>query len=221
MGELVDFASQLHTSTKRDYVARVVEHDKAECAAIAKQWGYDYWDGERQYGYGGYSYDGRWLPVAQNIARHYDIKPGDKVLDVGCGKAYLLYELTQAVPGIEVAGIDISEYGIKDSKEEVRPFLKVGTADKLPWPDNTFDFVNSFTTLHNLPVNELKNAVQEIQRVSKTKAHILVESYQNEAQKANLLYWQLTCASFYSVDEWRWLYDEWGYTGDYSFIYFD
>src|ERR1700756_2361374 len=116
----VDFLTPLHTSTKRDYVGRVVESPKAEAAAVAKQWGRDYWDGDRRFGYGGYRYDGRWRPVAEAMARHYNLQAGQRVLDVGCGKAFLLYELTQVVPGIEVAGVDISKYGIENAKEEVK-----------------------------------------------------------------------------------------------------
>ena len=212
----VDFVMKLHQSTKRDYVARVVENDKAECAIVAKQYGKDYWDGDRKYVYGGYHYDGRWLSVAQEMAKHYQLKPGDKILDVGCGKGYLLYEFTQAVPGVEVAGIDISQYAIDDSKEEVKPFLKVGTASSLPFEDNSFDFVVSLGTLHNLPIYDLRKALQEIERVGKGQKHVMVESYRNEREMANLLYWQLTCKSFYSTDEWEWVMKDNGYTGDYS-----
>jgi SAM-dependent methyltransferase len=222
LGEYVDFVQSLHSSTKRDYVARVVETDKAEVAPIAKQWGADYWDGDRKYGYGGYSYDGRWLPIAEAMAKHYGLKAGDRILDVGCGKGYLLYEFTQAVPGIEVAGLDISEYGIANAKEEVKPFLKVGTATDLPWEDNTFDYVVSLGALHNLPIMDLKTGVQEIERVGNSaREHIMVESWRNEREKMNLLYWQLTCESFHSVESWEALYNEWGYTGDFSFIFFE
>lgn len=218
----INFLEKYQSSTKRDYVARVVEHDKAECATIAKQWGELYWDGPRQYGYGGYKYDGRWLPIAQEIARHYGLKPGDKILDVGCGKAFLLYEFTRAVPGVEIAGLDISAYGVEHAKEEARPFLKVGNCTKLPWPDNTFDFVYSINTFHNLKIFELEQAVKEVQRVGKgDKKWICVESYRNESEKANLLYWQLTCMSFHATDEWKWLYEQWGYTGDCGFIFFE
>jgi protein-L-isoaspartate(D-aspartate) O-methyltransferase len=199
----------------------VTSHDKAECATIAKQWGYDYWDGERQYGYGGYSYDGRWLPIAKDIAQRYDLKAGDRILDIGCGKAFLLYEFTQAVPGIEVAGIDISEYGVEHAKEEVRPNLSVGVASDLPWDDDSFDFVYSINTFHNLDVFGLKRAVQEMERVGKDRKWLCVESYRNESEKANLLYWQLTCGSFYNTEEWVWLMNEWGYTGDCGFIFFE
>ncbi len=218
----VDFLMELHKSTSRDYVQRVVDFDKAECSEVAIQYGKDYWDGERQYGYGGYKYDGRQRATAEKLAAHYGIKPGDKILDVGCGKGYLLYEFTQVVPGVEVAGLDISTYAIENSKEEVRPFLKQGNAVSLPFDDDSFDFIITITTLHNLYNYELQEAVREIERVGKgKKKHIIVESYRNEKEKANLLYWQLTCRSFYTPKEWEWVMDQNGYTGDYSYIVFE
>jgi len=217
----IDFLAKYNAATKRDYVARVVEYDKAECATVAKRWGVDYWDGPRQYGYGGYRYDGRWLPFAQELVDHYGLKPGDRILDVGCGKAFLLYEFTRALPGVEVAGLDISGYGLAHAKDEVRPFLKEGNCTKLPYPDHSFDFVFSINTFHNLKVHDLQAAVQEVERVGKDKKWICVESYRDEREKANLLYWQLTCMSFYMPDEWAWLYREWGYAGDCGFIYFE
>src|SRR5665213_401300 len=119
----VNFLEKYQKSTKRDYIERVVSHDKAECAIKAKEWGYDYWDGQRQFGYGGYHYDGRWNAIAKDIAQHYNLKPGDKILDIGCGKAFLLYELSQVVPGTEVKGLDISKYGIENAKPEVKEQL--------------------------------------------------------------------------------------------------
>ena len=218
----IDFIMKLHNSSKRDYVQRVVDYDKAECATVAIQYGADYWDGDRKYGFGGYKYDGRWLPIAQAMAEHYRIKPGDRILDVGCGKGFLLYEFTQAVPGVEVVGLDISEYAIENSKEEVKPFIHHGNAISLPFEDHSFDFIISITTLHNLYNYELKQAVQEIQRVGKgAKKHIIIESYRNESEKVNLLYWQLTCQSFYSPEEWEWFMKDSGYTGDFSCIYFE
>lgn len=217
----VDFFMKLHQSTERDYIGRVTAHDKAACSEVAIKYGKDYWDGDRKYGYGGYYYDGRHRPIAEDLAKHYGLKPGDKILDVGCGKGYLLYEFTQVVPGVTVAGIDISEYAIENSKEEIRPFLQVGNAVSLPFQDNYFDFVVSVTTLHNLHIFELKQALTEIQRVGKgNNKHIMVESYRNEREKVNLLYWQLTCRSFYTPQEWEWFMNECGYTGDYSYIVF-
>lgn len=221
MGRELDFITHLHKSSKRDYVARVTGSDKAECAKVALQWGKDYWDGDRIYGYGGYRYDGRWRPVAEAIATHYGLKTGTRVLDVGCGKGFLLYELTQAVPGLEVAGLDISRYGIENAKEEMRTHLGVGNAVELPYEDKSFDLVLSLNTLHNLFSYELDRAVREIERVSRRDKYVVVESYRNEREKVNLLYWQITCRSFYTPEEWKWFYDRCGYTGDYGFIYFE
>lgn len=217
----VDFLAKLQSSTKRNYLERVVQHDKAECAAVAIQYGKEYWDGDRKYGYGGYRYDGRWRTVAEDMARHYGLMEGARILDVGCGKGYLLYEFMQLIPRARIRGIDISEYAIENAKEEVKPFLQVGNAISLPYEDNTFDFVVSITTLHNLYNYEVRQALQEIERVGKEKKHVVVESYRNEREKANLLYWQLTCRSFYTPLEWEWFMNESGYTGDFSYIVFE
>jgi len=219
--EYIDFLSPLHKSTARDYLARVTEHDKAACAAVAKQFGRDYWDGDRRYGYGGYTYDGRWAPIAEALIQHYDLRDGCRVLDVGCGKAHLLYELQAAVPGIEVRGLDISAYALEHAKAEVRPFLEEGDARALPYDDKSFDLVISITTLHNLYIDGLASAVAEIERVKRGGSYIVVESYRNEEEKANLLYWQLTCECFFTPEEWVWLFRHFGYSGDYSFIYFE
>lgn len=217
----IDFISPLHKRTSRDYLGRVNEFPKAEAAKIAKQWGKDYWDGDRKLGYGGMRYDGRWRVVAENMAKHYGLKAGHRILDVGCGKAFLLYEFTQAVPGIQVCGLDISEYGIANAKEEVRPFLQVGNANHLPFPDKSFDLVFTLNTLHNLHCYDLDKALREIERVGKKNKYVVVESYRNEEEKANLLYWQLTCESFCTPEEWEWWFKQTGYTGDFSFIFFE
>ncbi|PTY04048.1 SAM-dependent methyltransferase [Verrucomicrobia bacterium LW23] len=217
----IDFVTPVHTKTTRDYLARVNGRPKAEVAQLAKQWGYDYWDGSRETGYGGMRYDGRWKAVAERLAKHYDLKAGQRVLDIGCGKGYLLYDLTQAVPGLEVAGLDISGYAIEHAKEEVKPFLHQGHAKELPFADKSFDLVISLNTLHNLYNYELDPALREMQRVTKTNAYLVVESYRNESEKANLLYWQFTCEAFCTPAEWEWWFKQTGYTGDYSFIYFE
>jgi SAM-dependent methyltransferase len=217
----VDFVSAVHRRTKRDYLARVNEFPKAEAAKIARQFGRDYWDGDRRVGYGGMRYDGRWRAVADAMVRHYGLESGCRILDVGCGKGFLLYDLTQALPGVEVAGLDISEYAIAEAKEEVRPFLQVGHANSLPFPDRSFDLVISITTLHNLECFDLDRALREIERVSRRHKYVVVESYRNEEEKANLLYWQLTCESFHRPEGWEWWFQRTGYTGDWSFIYFE
>jgi len=218
---LIDFLSPLHKATSRDYIARVTEFPKAEAARLAKRWDRDYWDGDRKTGYGGMRYDGRWRQVADAMVSHYGLAAGDRVLDVGCGKGFLLYDLTQACPGLDVTGLDISCYAIANAKEEIRDRLVEGTAARLPFADQSFDLVISITTLHNLHCYDLNTALQEIERVGRKHKYICVESYRNEEEKANLLYWQLTCEMFCTPQEWEWWFAQTGYTGDYSFIYFE
>ena len=217
----IDFITQVHKSTARDYVGRVTAHDKAECAEAALRWGQDYWDGARHHGYGGYRYDGRWRPVAQAMVDHYRLPSDARILDVGCGKGFLLYEFTQVLPRARVAGLDVSSYALANSKEEIRAHLVHGTAEKLPWDDHSFDFVVSINTLHNLYNFQLSLALQEIERVGKQAKHITVESYRTEREKVNLLYWQLTCRAFHSTREWEWLFQQTGYTGDWGYIFFE
>ena len=217
----IDFLSCLHKSTSRDYLERVARGDKAHCAEVAKQFGEAYWDGDRKYGYGGYRYDGRWAPVANTMLEHYGLKAGNRVLDVGCGKAHLLYEMHSTLPGLEVRGLDVSDYALTHAKEEVRQFLDQGDARELPYPDDSFDLVISLTTLHNLAIDGLEQALREIERVKRGNSYIVVESYLTEEEKANLLNWQLTCECFFTPAEWEWLFERFGYTGDYSFIYFE
>lgn len=217
----LDVISLVHKQTQRDYLGRVNEYPKAEAATLAKRFDFDYWDGDRKVGYGGMRYDGRWRKIADKLASHYGLKAGDRILDVGCGKAFLLYDFTQAVPGVEVAGLDISSYAIAHAKEEVKPFLTVGGAHELPYPDQSFDLVVSINTLHNLPCYELDQALREIERVGRKHKFICMESYRNEAEKANLLYWQLTCEAFNTPEEWAWWFKQTGYTGDHDFIYFE
>ncbi len=217
----VDFMSVLHKATKRDYIARVLERPKAEVAKIAKKFDKDYWDGDRSTGYGGYNYDGRWAKVAKAMADHYQLKAGDRILDVGCGKGFLMYDFTQVVPGVEVAGIDISQYAIEHAKPEVKPFCRVANANKLPFPDKSFDLVVSINTIHNLYCFDAYEALKEMQRVGRKNKYLCVESYRNEEEKVNLLYWQFTCEMFCTPQEWDWWFKMTGYTGDYSFIYFE
>jgi ubiquinone/menaquinone biosynthesis C-methylase UbiE len=220
----LDFMSEAHNSSKRDYLQRVNDKDfpKYKAAELAKKWGFDYWDGDRRINYGGYKYiEGRWEKIARKIINHYKLKPGDKVLDIGCGKGFLLYDILKLQPAIEVYGIDISQYAISNCKTEIKDNLTLGSASKLPYENNFFDLVISINTLHNLYTYELELALQEIERVGKKNKYICVESYKTETQKMNLLYWQVTCESFYTPTEWLWWFKKSKYSGDFSFIYFN
>jgi ubiquinone/menaquinone biosynthesis C-methylase UbiE len=216
-----EFVSLVHKSTKRDYLARVTERDKAEVSELALKWGYDYWDGSRQTGYGGYKYDGRWRKVADAMVAAYGIKPGMRILDVGAGKGFLLHDLAESVPGVEVHGLDISSYAIEHGMESLKGKVVEGTAAKLPFPDKHFDLVISINTLHNLYVYDLFAALKEIERVGKGAKYLCVEAYRTEREKMNLMYWQLTCRAFHTPEEWEWIFGQTGYTGDHEFIYFE
>lgn len=221
MSKLLNLVTPLHTMTKRNYLDRMID-DKVHCMMKAKEYEFDYWDGDRRYGYGGYKYiDNRWSKVAQQLIELYNLKSDAKILDVGCGKAFLLYELKQLLPDAEIVGFDISKHGLTDAKEEIRDNLILYRAqDRYPWGDNHFDLVMSLGCLHNLRIFELETAVNEIERVGKNK-YIMLESYRNEQELFNLQCWALTCESFFDTAEWIWLYNHFGYTGDYEFIYFE
>lgn len=220
MNKLLNIITPLHKKTQRDYLARMAD-DKVNCMKIAKLYGKDYWDGDRKYGYGGYRYDGRWEAVARQLIGYYKLKSNAKILDVGCGKGFLLYELKKILPAVNITGFDISQYAIDNAKEEIRPSLFTHRAeDTYPFKDKEFDLVISITTLHNLALFSLKPALQEIELVGKNK-YIVVESYRNEDELFNLQCWALTCESFFSAEEWVWLFNDFGYSGDYEFIYFD
>ena len=220
MGKLLNIVTPLHKSTRRDYLARMVD-DKVNCMKIAKQYDKDYWDGDRRYGYGGYNYmPGRWKPIAEELISIYNLKSGSKMLDIGCGKAYLLYEMKLLIPDLDITGVDSSDYGLENAKEEIKPFIHKHKAEvKLPYKDKEFDLVISLGTFHNLRLLELKIALSEMERVGK-KGYLMLESYRNERELFNLQCWALTCESFFDEKEWVWIYNEFGYTGDYEFIFF-
>ena len=216
----IDFISQIHRSTKRDYLARVLEYDKAEAAEIARHFDREYFDGDRKFGYGGYRYDGRWRPFARTLADHYGLTPGGHVLDIGCGKGFLLHDFRIEVPGVEIAGVDVSTYAIENAMEDVRPFVRVADATTLPYPDKSFDLVVSVNTLHNLRLPELARALKEMERVGRGGKYIVVDGYRTEREKVNLMYWQLTCESLMAPEAWQWVFDQVGYTGDFACVFF-
>lgn len=221
MGKIVNFVTPLHQATQRDYVARMND-EKVKCMKKAKEYEYDYWDGDRRYGYGGYKFiPGRWKPVAEKLINEYSLTNQSKILDVGCGKAFLLKELKLLLPELDVVGIDISEHGLNNAPLELRDSLMRQKAqDKYPFKDNEFDLVISLGCLHNLQIFDLQKALSEIERVGKN-GYVMLESYRNEEELFNLQCWALTCESFFDMDEWIWIYKHFGYSGDYEFIYFE
>ena len=220
MPRLLNIVNQLHRRTARDYVGRMAD-DKVHCSAVARRFDRDYWDGDRRYGYGGYKYDGRWAVVAKQLVEAYGLKDGAKILDVGCGRGFLLHEFTRLLPNCTIAGFDVSEYAIDTAKDEVRDKLFIHRAqDALPFADREFDLVISLNALHNLPPQELVAALKEMERVGKNK-YLVVESFKDAEELFNLQCWALTCESFFRPETWSWIYDLAGYTGDYEYIYFE
>lgn len=221
MGEMLELVTPLHQSTSRDYLARMVD-SKVEAMMVAKEYGKDYWDGDRRYGYGGYTYlAGRWKPVAEALIDRYDLSNASSILDVGCGKAYLLYELQLLLPEARLVGFDVSQHGLQSRHPELKADLFEHKAqDPYPFSDGEFDLVISLATLHNLQLFDLESALMEIERVGK-RAYVMAESYRSELEMFNLECWALTAESLLDLQEWLWFFDKVGYSGDYEFIYFE
>lgn len=187
----------------------------AEVIAKSREYGFDYFDGSRDYGYGGYRYDGRWVPIAEDIVNHFDLKAGDRVLDVGCAKGFLVKDLLKVCPGLDVFGLDISEYGLMNCEPEVVGRLHYGSADKLPFPNNSFSAVLAINTIHNLEREGVIRALQEIERLAPGRGFVQVDSYRTPAEKELFESWVLTAKYHDYPDAWIRTFNEAGYTGDY------
>ena len=207
---LLDTYPNLNRDVEARFALITEEHKR-----IAKQFGKDFFDGDRLVGYGGYKYDGRWLKVAEKFRDHCGLTGESSVLDVGCAKGFMLHDFMKVIPGIRVAGVDISEYAIANAMEDVKPYVCVANASDLPFENKSFDLVISITTIHNLPLNECKRAIREVQRVSNKHAFITLDSWRNEIERDRMEKWNLTALTYMHIDAWKKLFDEVGYTGDY------
>lgn len=203
-----------HPKTFRDYDKRAKEKTP-EIIRLAKQFGKDFFDGDRKCGYGGYVYDGRWRSVVKRMKDFYRLADNAAILDVGCGKGFMLHDFKELMPNSTIAGIDISAYAIENAMPSVKPFLKVASAENLPFPGKSFDLVVSINSIHNLPPERLKAALKEIQRVCRGDSYITVDAWRNEKERENLFKWVLTAETMMHVDDWKKLFLETGYTGDY------
>lgn len=209
----IDLLAKLPRS-RRNVTARATAKSP-ELVAIAKQYGAEYFDGPREYGYGGYRYDGRWIPVARDIVDHFRLRPGQRILDIGCAKGFLVKDLMQVCPGLEAFGLDISDYALMHCEPEVVGRLHLGRCDHLPFPDGSFDTVVSINTIHNCDRAGVIRTLREIERVARGRAFVQVDSYRTEAQRHLFLDWVLTAEFHGYPDEWRAVFAEAGYTGDY------
>jgi ubiquinone/menaquinone biosynthesis C-methylase UbiE len=221
MSKLKKIITTLHTSTKRNFISRMND-EKIKCMKKANKFGYEYWDGNRRFGYGGYKYmPGRWSLAAKKIIKTYNLKSNSKILDVGCGKGFLLKEIKNILPNIYIRGFDISKYALKKAHTDIKKTLFYHDArKKFPFKKKYFDLVISINTLHNLNIGDLSLALKECERVSRKK-YIAVESYRNEEELFNLQCWALTCKSFLSTVEWKWIFRNSNYKGYFEFIYFN
>ena len=214
MGNEVNLLAD-YPRTKRDITGRT-EAKTEEDRRIARQFGKDFFDGDRRHGYGGFSYHPRfWQPVIPAFQKQYQLTSESSILDVGCAKGFMLYDFSQAIPGIKVQGIDISTYAIENAMESMRPFVKAADAQNLPYPDKSFDLVISINTIHNLEKPQLAKALLEIQRVSKGACFITLDSYRNDEEREKMLGWDLTARTIMHVDDWKKFFKDVGYTGDY------
>lgn len=214
MGKEIDLLVN-YPKTKRNLDERVASKTEAD-RAIARQFGRDFFDGDRRHGYGGFNYFPRfWQPVIPTFQEYWGLQEGSSVLDVGCGKGFMLHDLAELIPGIVVKGIDISQYAIENAIDDMKPHVQVANAIKLPFPDDSFDVVISINTVHNLERKECGQALQEIERVSRGNSFITVDAYRNDEEKERMYAWNLTAKTIMSVDEWIGFFKDVGYTGDY------
>ena len=182
---------------------------------LALQFGRDYFDGTREQGYGGYQYDGRWIPIAEDIVKHFSLKAGDRVLDIGCAKGFLVKDLLLVCPGLEVFGVDISEYAVLNCEPELIGRLHVGNAVQLPFPDNSFNAVICINTIHNLEREECVRAFREIERLSPGGAYVQVDAYRNDSERQIFEDWMLTAKTYGKPEDWLEIIGEAGYSGNY------
>lgn len=214
MGREIDLMVN-YPRTERDAKQRGATKTE-EDRAIARKFGKEFFDGDRRHGYGGFYYDPRfWKPVISTFQEHFNLTSKSSVLDVGCGKGFMMHDLMELIPGIRVKGIDISEYAIENAIEDMKPHVRVANAKQLPFEDNSFDVVISINTVHNLERDECGQALQEIERVSRGNSFITVDAYHDDEEKELMYAWNLTGRSILHVDEWKGFFDEVGYSGDY------
>ena len=214
IGKEIDLLKN-YPKAKRNLLERAVNKSEID-RSIARRFDKDFFDGDRRYGYGGFHYHPKfWQLVIPTLKEYWKLNQNNSVLDIGCGKGFMLFDLMQHIPGIKVRGIDISKYAIDNSHEQVKDFLSVGNANNLPFENKSFDVVISINTIHNLDIEECAKALKEISRVSKEYSFITVDAYRNEQEKEAMLAWNLTAKTIMSVDEWKKFFNKNNYHGDF------
>ncbi|MDD5079040.1 MAG: class I SAM-dependent methyltransferase [Candidatus Omnitrophica bacterium] len=183
---------------------------------VVRNFGKEYFDVDRLYGYGGYYYDPKfWTGTVKRFRQYYNLSPNASILDVGCAKGFLLHDFKVFWPQMSVSGIDISQYAYDHAIEDMKSFIAVGTAKALPYADKSFDLVVSINTVDHLSLSDCIDAIREIERVKKQNAFLTVNAWRNDEEKEKLLKWNITAKTVMHVDDWKKLFLEIGYTGDY------
>lgn len=214
MGVEVDLLKN-YPKPQRDTSKRASEKNE-EIRKIARKFDFEFFDSDRKYGYGGFKYNERfWGPVIPTFKKYWNLKSSSSILDIGCAKGFMIYDFTKQIPGIDIRGIDISEYAITNCKNEVKNNVSVGNAKSLLFKDNSFDYAISINTIHNLELNECKQALREIERVSKISSFITVDAFNTKEEEKRMYEWNLTAKTIMSVRDWKKIFEEVGYTGDY------
>ena len=214
LGKEIDLLEK-YPKSKRDTTLRANQKTEAD-REIARRFDKEFFDGDRKHGYGGFNYNERfWNPVIPKFVEYWNLTKDSSVLDIGCGKGFMLYDLKMAINDIKVEGVDISNYAINNSKEEVKKYLKVADAKKLPYEDNSFDVVISINTIHNLEIDQCAMALREISRVSKKYSFITVDAFRNKEEEKKMFEWNLTAKTILSVSDWIKFFEENNYEGDY------
>lgn len=199
----------------RDITVRL--KDKQKNSELANKFGFEYFDGPRAQGYGGYIYDGRWLEVADRLIKKYQLTMGSSFLDVGCAKGFLLQDLQTRNDELILRGIDCSEYAKSKASPSVQSLIDIGCCSELPYDDNSFDAVVSINTIHNLEPEMCRMALRELVRVVKNKSNIFIQVDCCETQDEKDIFdvWALTARTCLTSTEWLTMFQEEGFSGDY------
>ena len=200
-------------------VTRVVREGSRSIENKIIAWGLDkkYYDGERENGYGGYHYDGRWATIMPSIIKKYKLSQDASVLDVGCKKGFFLHDLKQALPGVKLKGVENHPYPIEQAMDSIKESLVLCPYEKLPFKDNSFDFVMAFASIYMLSFGDVLNSLREIQRVGKGASYVTLGAYRTKEEKELFLEWTLLGTTVLHEEEWLEVFKETGYTGDYFF----
>jgi SAM-dependent methyltransferase len=214
----LNLMSRYPKTNRNNYIGRStsLSDDKI---LLARQFGKDYFDGPRELGLGGYHYDPKFFRnVVEDFIKYYQLNNESSILDVGCGKGFMIHDFMDKLPNAKIAGLDISKYCLDNAISTASPFLVLGNCDNLPWENESFDLVIAIATIHNLDYAGVKKSLQEIVRVTKKNAYIKINGYTTEEELLKLNGWNLVAKTILHENEWIRLFEETGYIYDYDFF---